>query len=34
MVHHAVNENGVAEAVAHMEVLRISSFVTLACGSS
>ena len=31
---HAVNENGGAKAVAPMEVLRISSSVTLACGSS
>ena len=34
IVHHAVNENGGAKAVAPVEVLRISLSVTLACGSS
>ena len=33
-VHHAVNENGGAEAVAPVEVLGIGSSVTLACGLS
>ena len=33
-VYHAVNENRGAEAVAPVEVLRIISSVTLACGSS
>ena len=33
-LHHAVNENGGAEAVAPVEGLRIGSSVTLACGSS
>ena len=31
--HHAVNENGGAEAVAPAEVLEVSSSITLACES-
>ena len=34
IIHHAVNENGGAETVTHVEVFRIGSSVTLACGSS
>ena len=33
-MHHAVNENGGAKAVAPVEVLGIGSSVTLACRSS
>ena len=34
IIHHAVNENRGAEAVAPVEVLGIGSSITLACGSS
>ena len=34
MIHHVVNENGGAEAVAPAEVLGIGSSITLACESS
>ena len=34
IVHHAINENKGAKAVAPVEVLGISSSFTLTCGSS
>ena len=34
IIHHAVNENGGAKAVAPAEVLGVGSSITLTCGSS
>ena len=34
IIHHAVNENECAKAVAPAEKLGVSSSITLACGSS